>query len=77
VAGRVVLTTTTPPGTSPAVAFATARRESSRTTTTSGVVTWDSTRIGAWAIRLEAVTGAPRRSAPKDGAAVTPSQPLR
>jgi len=50
---------------------------SSSTMPMSAVSTWENIRMGSSEIRVEAVTGAPRRSGPKVGAEVTPLKPSR
>ncbi|MBA7643478.1 hypothetical protein ES703_51204 [subsurface metagenome] len=70
-----VLTTNQPPLFSPAVASSLVSKVSSRTITISGFSICEKTLTGLGESLVEAVIGAPRRSAPKEGAAVTPLKP--
>ena len=55
----------------------TPRSVSSSTMAISAISTWENIRMGSFEIRVDAVTGAPRRSGPKVGAEVTPLKPSR
>ncbi len=55
----------------------TRKSDGSRTTAMSAFSICEKVRIGVSEIRVEAVSGAPRRSGPKVGAEVTPLNPCR
>jgi len=64
-----LLTSIAPPGLSPLVSVGSSSRVSSWTMRKSGLRTWLLSVIGFSSIRTKAITGAPRRSAPKAGKA--------